>query len=112
MHSCLTVSIFLQPQAEILSDLLQTYYPKGCRCIDFTFGTGSLWWKVKESPALAPLYPITACDAVPNEKLRVMDSINQKNLLSDDYSELGLHDVGVFDPPYLIGKPASYSAKS
>ena len=86
VHSCLTVSIFMQPLAEILSDLLKTYYPKGCRCIDITFGTGSLWWKVKESPALAPLYPITACDAVPNEKLRVMDSINQKNLLSDDYS--------------------------
>lgn len=100
----------MQPQAEILSELLQTYYPRGCRCIDFTFGTGSLWWKIKESPTLAPLYPITACDAAPNEKLKAIDSISQKNLLTDNYSELGLHDVGVFDPPYLIGRPTPFSA--
>ena len=100
----MTFSVFLQPQAEILADLLQAYYPKGAKVIDFTYGTGGLWWKVKESPLLAPLYPITACDAAPNKKLAGVGNIHKKDLLRDDYSDLGLHDVGVFDPPYLIGR--------
>jgi hypothetical protein len=102
----MTFSVFLNSQADIVAELMQVYAPKGARVIDFTFGTGGLWWKVKESPLLAPLYPITACDAAPNSKLKDAVGILQRDLLKDDYSELGQHDIGVFDPPYLIGRNA------
>ncbi len=104
-------SVVMNTHDNIFVDLIQLYFPEGAKIIDFTYGTGSLYWKIFESPYLNSLYKITCCDAVPNPKLKNLDNIIIKNLVKDDYSDLGFHDVGVFDPPYLIGRNGyDYSA--
>ena len=120
-------------QADIIEHLLELYRPDGANIIDFTYGTGAFWWNVYEKPRLKTFYKITACDAEPSfGKDRVEREILQEVLLSesgeepegeeeehqheenilkldltkDDYSHLGTFHIGVFDPPYLIGRPA------
>lgn len=85
-----------QDHATNLRDLLLNYKLdyEGSKVIDFTFGKGGLWktdYKYKLT--------ITKCDAKP-----IKENCLQKNLLSDDYSELGLHQAGVLDLPYKYGK--------
>ena len=100
--------------AEIIADLLQLYYPRGAKIIDFTFGTGALWWKIFETPELCKKYKVTACDAVPFDSKEAQAPrgfrVTKRNLLEDDYGDLGKHDVGLVDFPYRIGKPSSTKA--
>lgn len=102
----MTFSVFLDKQADIVLTLLQVYFPKGCKVIDLTYGHGGLWRRVKESEIFKPLYHVTACDAAPSEKVKDLDSVIKRDLTTDDYSDLGLHQAAFFDPPYLIGKSA------
>lgn len=105
-------TLVLNTQDNLFADLLQLYYPKGCKIIDFTYGTGGLWWKIMENPYYKKLYKITACDKEPSPKLKDLDNINVLDICKDDYSKLGLHDVGAFDPPYLLGRTSfEYSSK-
>ena len=101
--------------AETLANLLQLYYPKGCKIIDFTFGTGALWWKIFETPELAKKYKVTACDAVPFKSKKAKSPkgfvVHKRNVTKDSYSDLGRHDVGLVDFPYRIGKPSLKSKK-
>ncbi len=100
--------------AEIIADLLQLYRPSGAKIIDFTFGTGALWWKIFETPELCKKYRVTACDAVPFDSKEAQAPrgfrVTKRNLLEDDYGDLGKHDVGLVDFPYRIGKPSSTKA--
>jgi hypothetical protein len=102
--------------ADTVANLLQLYYPKGCKIIDFTFGTGSLWWKVFETPELAKKYIVTACDAVPFKKTKRAKApkhfvVHKVDVINGSYSRFGLHDVGLVDFPYRIGKPSRKSKK-
>src|SRR6266446_3420111 len=97
-------TISLENQADIVDKLLRLYYPEGADIIDFTYGTGAIWWNVFENPSLNKRYQVTACDADPSPKLK--EPINKLDLTESDYSHLGKHDIGVFDPPYLIGRPS------
>lgn len=98
-------TIFLQKQADIWHDLLEFYFPNGASIIDYTYGTGATWWNTSASK-----YKITKTDAEPMDK-----SVIKKDLTADSYLDLGLHDAGFFDPPYLIGRqsfdyPLNYGA--
>jgi hypothetical protein len=97
-------TVSLENQADIVEKLLQLYYPQGAKIIDFTYGTGAIWWNVFEKPFLNEKYQITKTDAEPSTKLK--EPIHTLDLTKDDYSQLGKHDIGVFDPPYLIGRPS------
>ena len=94
-------TILMDKQADIWRHFLEFYYPQGAKVIDFTYGTGATWW------ATPVQYQITKTDAVPND-----ESVIKKDLTKDSYADLGLHDAGFFDPPYLIGKNSSYIATS
>lgn len=86
-------TILMDKQADIWRHLLEFYFPSGAKVIDFTYGTGATWWPTTS------LYQITKTDAVPNDA-----SVIRKDLTKDNYADLGLHDAGFFDPPYLIGR--------
>lgn len=108
MKSLFTIS--LENQADILEKLLHLYFPSGAKAIDLTYGTGALWWNVFEDDRLAKMYSVTKCDAVPSLE---HENINRLDLTLDDYSHLGGHDLALFDPPYLIGRPSfDYPASS
>jgi hypothetical protein len=103
-------TVSLANQADILEQLLQLYYPEGCKIIDLTYGTGALFWNIYEKPRLREIYSVTKCDAEPSIE---GEEIHRLDLTHDDYSHLGLHDVALFDPPYLIGRPSfDYPASS
>src|SRR5579872_3765179 len=102
-------TVSLENQAVILEGLLELYYPEGARAIDFTYGTGALWWNIFENPRLKEMYPVTKCDAEPSLP---EESINQLDLTKDDYAHLGKHEIGVFDPPYLRRPSFDYPNKS
>lgn len=96
-------------QDEILRQLLALYFSRRTqvRVIDLTYGRGALWSAVLNEPALRAKYKLTRCDAVPTVK-----GVKKRNLLTDDYSKFGQHDVALFDPPYLVGRRAfDYSKK-
>ncbi len=95
------LTILMDKQADIWRHFLEFYYPQGAKVIDFTYGTGATW------RATPTQYLITKTDAVPND-----ESVIKKDLTKDSYADLGLHDAGFFDPPYLIGKNSSYIATS
>ena len=90
---------FLNEHTEILRTLLEVYYPSGAKVIDLTYGKGNLWNSIANNPTLRKKYQVTACDAAPTSR-----KIRNRNLLTDDYSNLGRHNVALFDPPYLIGR--------
>jgi hypothetical protein len=103
-------SIFLDNHAEIWERLLEFYYPNGARVIDFTYGTGAIWWNIFEKKKVQ--YTVTRCDAAPNGKV-LKEDVFTKDLTKDDYTGLGQHDAAVFDPPYLIGRSSfDYPNKS
>ncbi len=103
-------TVLMDNHADIWERLLEFYYPGGARVIDFTYGTGAIWWNIFEKAKTK--YSLTRCDAAPNEKVKG-EGVIVKDLTRDDYSELGLHDCAVFDPPYLIGRNSfDYPSKS
>ena len=105
-----TFSVALCNQADILEQLLQLYFPDGAKIIDLTYGTGAFFWNIFEKPRLNEIYQVTKCDAEPSLE---GEEIHKLDLETDDYSQLGLHDCAVFDPPYLIGRPSfDYPASS
>lgn len=95
-------TFLIQKQSRILLELLQLYYPAGAKIIDLTFGKGRLWADVFASPTLRAMYPVTACDASPAPDAEGGVTAVKRNLFSDTYDDLGLHDVAVYDPPYLV----------
>lgn len=124
----MTFTVMLSNQADQLADLLQLYYPQGCKILDFTYGKGALWWRVFETPYLNEMYKVTACDAISDPKENTLEGylpdeaqapiptkqekVNVKNIFTDDYSDLGKHELALFDPPYLLGRNSfDYSVK-
>ncbi|MHB1910373.1 MAG: hypothetical protein ACYCQJ_16125 [Nitrososphaerales archaeon] len=102
-------TIFLDNHADIWERLLKFYYPEGAKVIDFTYGTGAMWWNIYEKELD---YSVTKTDASPNDKV-LKEGVIVKDLTKDDYSELGIHDCALFDPPYLIGRSSfDYPNKS
>jgi hypothetical protein len=98
-------SIQIDQQANIWERLLKLWLPTGGKIIDFTFGQGSLWCNIHQPNN----YQLIKCDAVKEQKRddsHFPNEIIVKDLLVDDYHELGLFDAGLFDPPYLIGRKA------
>ena len=144
----------MEKQSKILTDLINLYYPRktDVTALDFTFGTGALWWDLTDPCQCCGKthVKITKCDADPAWKhesevkevlyaffydrikgskknkslskenleqiarkkaeafsLKVIDkTVVEKNLYKDDYSELGRHDMALFDFPYLYGRDA------
>jgi hypothetical protein len=98
-----TFTLFLNEQSEILKQLLELYFPscRKVRVIDLTYGKGALWARIRDDKKLRSKYRVTKCDATPTAP-----GVKKRNLLTDDYSSLGLHHVAVFDPPYLIKRSA------
>ena len=94
--------MLLDEQAKILLELLQLYYPNGAKVIDLTFGKGKFWSEVFANPALQAKYPVTACDASPDPNAIGDVLAVKKNLFTDDYENIGLHDCALYDPPYLV----------
>jgi len=86
-----------QDHATNLRDLILNYDldEEDNKIIDFTYGKGGLWKTDYEYE-----FALTACDAAPLEYNETQYAVTKKNLLTDDYSDLGLFDAGVFDPPY------------
>jgi hypothetical protein len=106
-------TVSLANQADEFEDLLENYFPDGARIIDFTYGTGALYWSLYANERLQGLYTFTKTDASPSDRVKDKEEIIKLDLTKDDYSHLGLHDVGIFDPPYLIGRPSfDYPSKS
>jgi len=104
-------TIFLDNHADIWERLLEFYYPRGAKVIDFTYGTGAIHWNIFEKEKTEK-YTLTKCDAAPNDKVKE-EGVIVKDLTKDAYSDLGFHDCGVFDPPYLIGRSSfDYPNKS
>ena len=99
----MTFTLFFDDQSEILRRLLQLYFPSRgtVRVIDLTYGRGALWSAIFDDAVLRRKYRLTKCDAIPTVK-----GVKKRNLFKDDYSNLGLHDAAVVDPPYLIGRHA------
>lgn len=91
-------SVLCQGHSQNLRDLLLNYGldRPDCRIVDFTFGTGSMW-----KTDYAYKFELTRTDAVPTR-----EDVIKKDLLSSDYSDLGMHDAAIFDPPYLYGHSA------
>ena len=102
-------TVSLANQADILQDLLELYYPQGASIIDFTYGTGAIYWNIFEKPGLSDNYRIMKCDAEPSLE---NEAIMKLDLTTDDYSNLGAFDIGVFDPPYLKRPSFDYPNKS
>src|ERR1700722_13903203 len=84
-------TIQIDDQAQILERLLKVYVEPTARIIDFTYGKGGLW-NFKHT------YDVVKCDKEPDE------GDTKKDLCADDYTDLGMFQAGVFDPPYLIGR--------
>lgn len=88
-------TLLTQGHAQNLRDLILNFDldREGNRIIDFSYGKGG-YWKVP--------YPyrfqLVKTDAVPTA-----GDVVQKNVLADDYSDLGQFEAGVFDPPYKYG---------
>ena len=99
----MTFTLFLNDQASILKELLELYFPvrRKVRVLDLTYGKGALWGRIRADRRLRSKYVVTKCDASPTAR-----GVRKRNLLTDDYSSLGLHHVAVFDPPYLIKRSA------
>ena len=93
----MTFTFFVDDQCEILTRLMELYYPHGAKVIDLTYGKGNLWKKILTDKTLRGKYRITACDAAPANR-----KVIKRNVLTDDYTNLGRHDCALFDPPYLI----------
>jgi hypothetical protein len=92
-------TVLFDKHSYILRRLLELYYPQGCSVIDFTAGQGRL------HVDLPARYRVTLCDRAPGHQYR-------KDLTKDDYNDVGMHDCGVFDPPYLVQRLAfDYPAK-
>lgn len=98
--------------ATILRDFILNYDLNSGRIIDFTYGKGGLWkakiWPNGKQASFWEKYgkfELTRCDAEPDAEAMEKDKITiiKKDLLTDDYTDLGMHDCGVFDPPYLYG---------
>ncbi len=107
-------SVLIDKHSNNLDRLLNLYFPEGAKIIDFTYGTGALWWDLNiPCKCCSKLhYVVTKCDKEPSNKLPDISEIHTKDLFVDDYSDLGLHDAALFDPPYLIGRNSfDYSAK-
>jgi len=104
----LVFSAFLNEHAEILRSLLELYYPRTpkVKVIDLTYGKGHLWNIITDDPTLRRKYRVTACDAKPANR-----KVIKRNLLTDDYSNLGRHNAALFDPPYLINRVSFDYAK-
>lgn len=88
-------TVLTQDHATNLRDLILNYGldKEGYRAIDFTYGKGGLW-----KTDYPYKFKLTKTDGVPfNEE------VIKKDIATDDYSDLGLHDFGLFDPPYLYG---------
>jgi len=82
-----------------MRSLLELYYPRTpkVKVIDLTYGKGHLWKIITNDPTLRRKYRVTACDAKPASR-----NVKKRNLLTDNYSNLGRHNAAIFDPPYLI----------
>lgn len=87
-------TLLTQDHATNLRDLLLNYELDKVenKVIDFTYGKGSMWKTDYQYK-----FTLTKCDAVP------INGEYKRNIIDDDYGDLGLHDAGVFDPPYLYG---------
>ena len=104
-------TVLLQKKADVIVELVRTYYPEGCSIADLTYGTGGFWWRFYEDPLLKNHYKITGFDAEPSENSKNGDIVIKKNILTDTYDEFGPFDIVTFDPPYLIGRDSfDYSA--
>ena len=105
----MTFTLFLNEQSKILLELLELYFPKvhrKVRVIDLTFGRGALWKQILANPILRSKYRLTACDASPDSNTVAGVRAIKRNLFTDDYTNLGKHDVATFDPPYLVARPS------
>lgn len=100
-------TLLTQDHGTILRDFILNYDldREGVRIIDFTFGKGGLWKATVYGADGPKPYPykltVTKTDAVPS-----VEGVIKKSLYDDDYSDLGIHEAGVFDPPYLYGHQA------
>jgi len=97
-------TLLLNEQPKILLELLELYFParRKVKVIDLTFGRGALWSIILQNATLRSKYQLTACDASPDSNAVAGVQAIRKNLFTDDYTALGLHDAAVFDPPYLV----------
>jgi hypothetical protein len=100
----MTFTFLVDEQGYIFRRLLELYYPNGARVIDLTFGKGKLWAEIFRNPLLRAMYPVTACDAAPDANAVRGVLAVKKNLFTDNYDDLGLHDVALYDPPYLVDR--------
>jgi hypothetical protein len=100
----LVFTLFLSEQPHILRELLEEFCPSGAKVIDVTFGRGRLWSEILGNPGLRAKYPVTPCDACPDQKAVNGLLAVRRNLFTDDYDDLGLHDVVLYDPPYLVDR--------
>jgi hypothetical protein len=83
-------TLLLDNHQTIWQRLLGLYFPRGATIIDFTAGQAKL------HVGLDPKYRLTLCDKQPGHV--------QRDLTKNDYADLGMHDAGLFDPPYLISR--------
>jgi hypothetical protein len=82
-------TVLIEKQNVIWQRLLDCYFPNGANILDFTTGTGTLHKCLDLQK-----YRLTLCDKHPGHIV--------KDLMLDDYDDLGLHDCAFFDPPCLI----------
>lgn len=87
-------TLLVQDHATNMRDLLFNYHVFYNPIIDFTFGKGGLY-EFEGSEKLN----LTKCDANPTA-----DNVLKRDLLKDDYSNLGPFNVGVADFPYLYDR--------
>lgn len=89
-------TLLTQDHPTIVRDFILNYKldRPDSRIIDFTAGKKG-FWKTDYKYQLE----VVCCDAEP---LPDYPDIIKKNLLTDDYADLGMFDAGVFDPPYII----------
>ena len=79
-------TVFMDNHADIWERLLEFYYPQGAKVIDFTYGTGAIWWNIFEK-GKSDRYLLTKCDAAPNDKVKA-EGVAVKDLTKDDYTDL------------------------
>ena len=89
-------TVLTQDHATILRDLILTYGldGDGSKIIDFSYGKGG-YWKTDYPYKLK----VTKTDSYPTNP-----DVIQKDIFTSDYSDLGLHRAGIFDPPYKYTK--------